>query len=172
VEYDASQIVVLPFDESVRQRPGMYFRVAFDSPRFGLHLLEAIAANALHPPGLIGPPRHTARSTIEIVGDRSLVVTLSCPQDPAWYDDQPLGPAWMSLAAADVVSDRSVVLVGPDELEVELDLDPTYVGADFTFPTVFDGLDPHWPTYCQEPPGTGSVLLRDLRGGLREVTYL
>ncbi|WP_405055785.1 hypothetical protein OG474_23945 [Kribbella sp. NBC_01505] len=193
-KYNVGDLVILEYDEAVRKRPGMYFRVGFDSPRFPTNVLEAVAGHALHPAAAVAFATHTLHSTLDILDDRSFTITTLCPQDLSadGYYDSLLTPEWWLLAAAAALSDRGVVEVWSDEvgfrqelagirpssprqlydapagsgLRVELHLDPAVVGPDFVFPSV-QGLDLHGPE-CDQPARGGAVVFRDLR----EVTYL
>lgn len=49
--YSAEHITALSFEEAVRKRTGMYFRVAPDSPELPSSILRGVIQDALHPVG-------------------------------------------------------------------------------------------------------------------------
>jgi hypothetical protein len=106
------------------------------------------------------------------------------------YHDSLLGPEWWLPAAVAALSARVTVdmwsagrgftqdlagirpLSGPRRYDagegsgtkVAFALDPAYVGPDFVLPADLEDLDLHGP-HCAAPPGSGYVLIRDLRRG-------
>ncbi|SEG77589.1 hypothetical protein SAMN05444920_104507 [Nonomuraea solani] len=108
--YTAADIKVLSMEDSVRERPAMYFRVAREDPALPTEILRAVLSDALH---LMGGDH--AQAGAEITGDLSFTV----------WDDQPSEPGaglldrhrWVQAAAA-ALSVRTVVEVGEHRQEL------------------------------------------------------
>ena len=197
MEYSADDIVLVEFDESVRTRPSIYFDASVGSPVFATAVLESVASHALHPAAVVASERHTLRSTVDVVGDRSFAITIHCPQDLSagpllGYFDSLLTPRWMSLAATAAISERTVVEVWSEGVGFRQDLAALRpqapperynapVGSGLRMATHLDsthvGPNFAFPTslqgldlhgpYCDQSFGVGAVVFRDLR----EVTY-
>ncbi|MEU7857844.1 hypothetical protein [Nonomuraea sp. NPDC049141] len=191
-EYTAADITVIEFDESVRKRPGMYFRVGLDNPRLPTEILSTVASHILHPTAGVAES-HTLSGLIEVLGDLRLRVTLDEP--PAWQDtpalgyyDSLLGFNWWSLATVAALCERTSVemwrdgqgfrqeLAGIRPLAAVERFDP-YPGSgmrvtfmldvgillpEAAFPAEFEGIDMHGE-YCTQEPGPGYVTIRDHR---------
>ncbi|MFF0578253.1 hypothetical protein [Streptosporangium saharense] len=191
-EYSAAHITVREFDESVRERPGMYFEVGLDNPRLPITLLSVAAQHALHPATRVAQ-EHSLTSMIEILGALRFRVTIN--QRHTWPDSPPLGyhdsligPEWWLLAAIGALCETTTVEIWCDgrgfrqELaglrprtavrgfepppgsgtRITFALDAQNLPPGAAFPADLGGLDVHGP-YCAAADGPGTVVIRDHR---------
>ncbi|SBT40384.1 hypothetical protein [Micromonospora auratinigra] len=118
--YGSEQIRVLPFDEAVRHRPGMYFGLGPADPRLPTRILVAVLGHALHPAAAVAAP-HVPQAHAEVHADLVFVVEddqvaagpASGPPAPGYFGSL-LGPQRWLAAAAAVLSARTVVQVWRD----------------------------------------------------------
>jgi DNA gyrase/topoisomerase IV subunit B len=112
-EYTAADITMLSFEEAVRKRTGMYFRVAPDSPDLPANILGGAIDDALHP---VGGGHCTVE--VEVTGNLRFTVTDDQPlsldgagePEPGFYGSL-LGKRRWALAAAAAFSSRTLIEV-------------------------------------------------------------
>ncbi|MFI6243063.1 hypothetical protein ACIBEF_24630 [Micromonospora sp. NPDC050795] len=184
-EYSAANITVLEFDESVRQRPSMYFGA---DPHLATTVLTAVVIASLHPGPRVapsGPPDVTA----EILDDLAFSITDNWPTGPGGSTDGHYGSVltsyrWVHAAAAAVSTQTTIEtwyaghalrqqLAGSRPAGPSHDVDaPGGTGTTMTFrldpaffsPSILDAptLDLHAEVCCDVP---GRFRLRDSRPG-------
>ncbi|MEW2504685.1 hypothetical protein ACQPXB_29205 [Amycolatopsis sp. CA-161197] len=195
-EYSTADIKLIEFDESVRHWPGMYFGVTLDDPKLPTDVLIGVIGHAVHPATHLADPRSPV-VRVEILGDLTFSITDDqlCPAERCrvperGYFESLLGPDRWTLAAAAVVSRRTVVEVwragsglsqelsglrpvgSPESFTashgrgttVTIELDPDCLGANAAITTDIDTL----ALYHQDDCGTAAphqVTINDRRGG-------
>jgi hypothetical protein len=182
-DYAAEHLTVLEVDEAVRRRPGMYFGVAREDPRFATAVLRAVLLHALHPSAALAPD-HTPRVYAEITADLAFTVTDDQADLGRGYFGSLLTPHRWASAAAAAVSVRTLVEVWKDgrgRRQELAGLRPVGSPADYAAPAgagtrmSFElapaapiaadlaALDVHGDPECASRPGSGFVRIRDSR---------
>ncbi|ADL48501.1 hypothetical protein [Micromonospora aurantiaca (nom. illeg.)] len=114
-DYSLAKIRVLEFDESVRERPGMYFGVGRDDPRLATRVLCAVVGHAFHPATIVA-----ASHTPDVVAEINADLIFSVTDDQAdvltgrgmpklgYHGSLLTSERWSSAAAAAVSSQTTV----------------------------------------------------------------
>ena len=188
-EYSAEHLQVYEFDEGVRHRPAMYFRVGQGNPRLPTEVLAAVVGHVLHPATAVAPV-HTGRIEAVVLDDLTFSVTDDLDDetaDPGYLDTLIAGWRYLAAAAA-ALSTRTVVEVwrdgsgfrqelagmkpasDPTEFDappgtgtrMTFELDVEFAGAGSVITHELDGLDFHGPD-CYPTPGSAPITLTDRR---------
>ncbi|MFG2646007.1 hypothetical protein ACGFYP_34180 [Streptomyces sp. NPDC048370] len=190
--YTADQLRVIAFEEDVRARPAMYFRVERDSPELPTEVLQRVVWDALHrrngTHGLI---------SVEITSDLSFTVEDDQPHSadeqqrplPGFYESLLDKDRWAPAAAA-ALSVRTVIevwldhrgyrqeLVGaaptgawqefrarrPFGTRTTFHLDPSYFGPGETIGWALRAEELHGEG-CDSHPSPATFPIHDLRSG-------
>ncbi|WP_306368201.1 hypothetical protein [Nocardiopsis sp. CC223A] len=182
--YDASQIRVVSAEETFRERTGMYVGVARTDPRLPERLLSTIAGQVLHPsPQVTDGPVDAA---MEVTGDLAFTLVMDAPRTPrpGYFGSPLLCFDWFPLAVAAALSRGTVVRVpglfqehtglrpltppqeshGEHRTRVSWNLDPDLLAPGAALPRDLSLIDGHSP-YCEHPPESGHLAVRDRRTG-------
>jgi hypothetical protein len=109
--YSAGHITVLSFEEAVRKRTGMHFRVAPDSPELPSSILRGVIQDALHPAGgghCTVVAEVTADLCFTVADDQSLFLSDLGEPEPGFYDALIDKRRW-ALAGAAALSSRTTI---------------------------------------------------------------